>query len=779
MRIKKKLFLTLFMSFALVLLFPIVVETVLYHSMQSIIREDTNRSNQAMLNQISLMVEGRLQEAEQLAMQISLQPRVQLMIKRKQDMPATTVYEYKQLLDTLNLYKPSTHFILDYYVYLREQDAVVTPYVKVDSAQFFANYHKYETLSYQEWLGHLHKSGSSSHFLPALPVIQRSTLASERLITYIRPLPYGQSGDASGALVLLIKEQRIRELLENLDGLQQAKILITDKNGQLITSSSTSPLYDEALGNLDTLLSNENKEHSFQVNGETILVTSIQSEESGWRYISLAPKSVLMEKVTKVQTWALSLLVFCLVFGLVGSFLFARLYYSPVKRLVRSIHRNRNTEEKLISGEFHLIEETLHQSWQSENQMRDALDKQTPAIQSNFLHRFIKGLTDLKSIHPESLSFMGIRFVSDAFAVIIIEVDDSGKFSYMDGERQWAIMRFVLTNVSQELFEPYHTVYTVELDRNRLALLINITPQRLSHGKSDIEATVGHLKSYIEQKFGICTSIGVGEIHYGDVGTSYAEALMALDYRLIKGKSNVTYYREIPYDEQQYYYPFEIELQLMNTIKSGNFASADQLLDHIYDMNFGSKPVSLELGKFLYFNMLSTLMKIRNDSPERFVKVFGDGFNPVASLVECGSLIELHEQVKSIYKTICEAVTAEKREPGAILVEKIIQHIELHYAENALGLNTIAAHFQLTPPYISGLFKKHHGQNLAEFIMRYRVEKARALLLDDNLTLNQVAHGVGYANAAGFIRVFKKYTGITPGIYREQMKQAGANEGVR
>lgn len=771
MRIKKKLFLTLFMCFTLVLLFPILIETALYHSMQSIIREDAKRSNEAMLNQISLMVDGRLQEAEQLAMQISLQPRVQLMVKRSQDLSSPSVYEYKQLLDTLNLYKPSTDFILDYYVYLREQDIVATPYTKVDSSTFYENYHKYETITQKQWLDHLLMSGSGSRFLPALPVIQKPTLASERLITSIHPLPFGDRGEAKGALVLLIKEQRIKELLENPDGLQQTKILIADKSGQIITSSGTGPLFDEALQKLGSLSDNEVKEYSSSVTKETMLVTSFQSEASGWRYISLAPESVLMDKVNNVQTWALALLLFCLIFGLMGSFLFARLYYSPVNRLVRSIHNNRSMETEGISGEFRLIEETLLQSWHSEKQMKATLDEQTPAIQSNFLLRFIKGLTDMKSIRPESLAFMGITFQSDAFALMIMEVDDAGKFSQLDGDRQWATIRFILTNVSLELIERHHAAYAVELDRNRLALLVNVSPERLSPASSDIEAAARHLKSFAEQKFGITGSIGVSEIHRGEAGGCYAEALLALDYRLVKGKSNVTCFREIPFNDQPYYYPFEMELQLMNAIKTGNYASANQLLDHIYQMNFESQPVSLELGKLLYFNMLSTLMKIWNESPDRFVKVFGEQFNPVNRLTECGSIIELHEQIKGIYKTICEAVLAEKQEPGVILVNKIIRYIERHYSENALSLNAIAEHFQLTPPYLSGLFKKHHGQNVTDFIMRLRVERARELLLDDQLMLNEVAHGVGYANAAGFIRVFKKYMGMTPGKYREYLKQ--------
>ncbi|OUS75009.1 hypothetical protein B1748_19080 [Paenibacillus sp. MY03] len=769
MRIKKKLFLTLFMSFTLVLLFPILAETALYHGMQSMIREDADRSNQAMLHQIQLMVDGKLREAEQLATQLSLHPRVQLMVKRMHDQAAPTVYEYKQLLDTLNLYKPSTDFILDYYIYLREQDTVVSPYTKADSATFYANYYKYETATEQDWLNNLQKGGSDHYYMPALPVIQKPTLASEQLITYIRPLPVGESGEASGALVLLIKEQRIKEMLEDPDDVQQTSFLITDHSGQIIASTVAGSLVDETLRKLDTI--DSKKKLSFKIQEDTMRVAAIQSEQSGWRYISLSPESVFMQRVTTVQTWALWLLLFCLVFGLIGSFLFAKHYYSPLKRLLLSISSNRSIEPRSADGEYRFIEDTLQQSWHSEKQIKDILVKQKPAIQSNFLHQFIKGLTAADAIHQDSLASMGIHFESDVFTVILIEVDDPGKFSHVEGERQRSAVRFVVANVNRELIARHHLMYDVELDRNRLALLVNVHPNRLLHAFSDIKAAVEQSKSFIEESYGICTSIGIGDIHSGDVGASYAEALLALDFRLVKGRRRITHFREIPYNEQQYYYPIEIELQIMNAVKTGNFSSVSQLLDHIYDMNFESKPLSLQMGKFLAFNMMSTLMKIWNASPERFENVFGNQFNPLGSLVNCGSLMELHEQVKDIYQTICEAVLADKQDPGVILVDKIIEYIELHYSNNSLGLNTIADYFKLTPPYLSGLFKKHQGHNVSDFIMRLRVDKARELLLGDQLMLHEVAHRVGYANAAGFIRVFKKYMGVTPGKYREHMTQ--------
>lgn len=780
MRIKKRLFLILFMSFSLVVLFPIFVVSGLYSSIESTIKEDTHRANRAMMSQLIHIIDGKLQLVEQTSMKISFHPRVQLMLNHVKNLAAPSAYEYKQLVDILDLYKPSDDFIQDYYVYLHKQDVIVTSSIKTEPAIFYANYYNYEKLTENEWLEQLMKSDTADRYLPALSVSEKPSLSSQRLITYIRSLPYGERGHSKGALVILLKEEHISELLNNIDDANQAKILIIDQSGQLLTASGTGPTYNEAALNLEALLSTANNEISLEINGETMLVTTIVSQESGWSYVSLVPQSVLLDKVNRMRMWALSLLAIYLICGLIGAYILTKLNYSPVNRLVQAIQRNRNIETKRIAGEYELIEKTLLDSWKSEKQMQEMLDKQTPAIQSNFLHRFIKGLTDSNSLHSETFKFMGIHFHSDSFLVVIIRIDESSsKFSHLDAERQTAMIRFIVTNVSQELIERYHQAYAVELDRNRLALLVNLHPKRLLEAKEDIERAIKQLKSFIEHNYEIYTSIGVSEIHNGDcgVGSCYAEALMALDYRLVKGKSNVIYYNEISQTELNYYYPLEIEQQLMNAVKTGNFKSTNQLLDHIYQMNFGAGTISLEIGKCLYFNMISTLMKIWSDSTDRFEKQFGDNFNPVHQLAHCETFDEMHKQVKSIYKTMCELIQAAKKDPGVVLADNIAKYIAIHYADNALSLVYIADHFKLTPQYVSGFFKKHHGQNLGDFMAKLRVEHAKELLLNDNLTLKEIAHQVGYANDAGFIRVFKKYTGITPGAYRGHINMKNTSDG--
>ena len=56
---------------------------------------------------------------------------------------------------------------------------------------------------------------------------------------------------------------------------------------------------------------------------------------------------------------------------------------------------------------------------------------------------------------------------------------------------------------------------------------------------------------------------------------------------------------------------------------------------------------------------------------------------------------------------------------------------------------------------------------MQNYIARVRVEYAKELLKNNKYTVFQIANMVGYSNDIGFIRVFKKLEGITPGKFRQ------------
>jgi len=96
------------------------------------------------------------------------------------------------------------------------------------------------------------------------------------------------------------------------------------------------------------------------------------------------------------------------------------------------------------------------------------------------------------------------------------------------------------------------------------------------------------------------------------------------------------------------------------------------------------------------------------------------------------------------------------------LSRKIIEFIADNYNDPSLSVSAIGAHFNLTPAYLSKLYKDQTGEGLLNSINTVRVEAARELL-HEGKNVNETALLVGFTNSGTMIRLFKKITGITPG----------------
>lgn len=101
-------------------------------------------------------------------------------------------------------------------------------------------------------------------------------------------------------------------------------------------------------------------------------------------------------------------------------------------------------------------------------------------------------------------------------------------------------------------------------------------------------------------------------------------------------------------------------------------------------------------------------------------------------------------------------------------VASIMQYISTHYAEN-MPLEQIAEEVELSPNYICSLFKKETGINLYQYIMEFRINRAKELLLSTNLKSYEIAAKTGFADESYFSRSFKKVTGQSPVEFRRSV----------
>ena len=90
-----------------------------------------------------------------------------------------------------------------------------------------------------------------------------------------------------------------------------------------------------------------------------------------------------------------------------------------------------------------------------------------------------------------------------------------------------------------------------------------------------------------------------------------------------------------------------------------------------------------------------------------------------------------------------------------------------------VSLAEIAKAVGLSAPYFSTVFKEEMGENFSSYINRLRIEKATALLTETGIPIKTVATFCGFVDQSWFSKIFKHFTGITPGKYREAGNPAG------
>lgn len=100
------------------------------------------------------------------------------------------------------------------------------------------------------------------------------------------------------------------------------------------------------------------------------------------------------------------------------------------------------------------------------------------------------------------------------------------------------------------------------------------------------------------------------------------------------------------------------------------------------------------------------------------------------------------------------------------LAEFVKSYIEEHYMKEVrLADLAIVAH--VTPAYLGARFKREMGISFTEYLISYRLEKAKRLLKESSAPVKEIASAVGYADHVQFEKTFKKRVGLTPGKYRK------------
>ncbi|MBQ7934783.1 MAG: AraC family transcriptional regulator [Clostridia bacterium] len=142
--------------------------------------------------------------------------------------------------------------------------------------------------------------------------------------------------------------------------------------------------------------------------------------------------------------------------------------------------------------------------------------------------------------------------------------------------------------------------------------------------------------------------------------------------------------------------------------------------------------------------------------------------------VECGKKYKNQFTISGCFAGLLECVeeslVARKIPAKNFYMTRAVEYIKENYNQN-LSVESIANMLGIERSYLSRLFKTYKNKSTQNYIIDYRISRAKKMFEEEDLNVSQVCTAVGYTNVYCFSRIFKSRVGMSPKEYREKCKR--------
>jgi AraC family transcriptional regulator len=102
---------------------------------------------------------------------------------------------------------------------------------------------------------------------------------------------------------------------------------------------------------------------------------------------------------------------------------------------------------------------------------------------------------------------------------------------------------------------------------------------------------------------------------------------------------------------------------------------------------------------------------------------------------------------------------------SATQVRGIVDYVKSNITRD-IAVTDMARLVEISPSHFSRIFRQTFGDSPYHFVMQQRVEEAKRMLTDTKLSSSQVGAALGFASQSHFVKVFRRFTGVSPRQYR-------------
>jgi len=225
--------------------------------------------------------------------------------------------------------------------------------------------------------------------------------------------------------------------------------------------------------------------------------------------------------------------------------------------------------------------------------------------------------------------------------------------------------------------------------------------------------------------------------------------------------------KKYPQNTEKPGYPLEKEKALFSALRRGDSAEAKKILNEILAIMIFSNSGQVKYVQLRVTELVVLLSRVEVSPGKSGNLSMEANSQSLKQVQDAKTIEELTDILHTIVDRLSGIIASFRGIPHAAALRKAENFIMENYTKK-ISLKEIAAVAGLSAPYFSTIFKEEMGENLSKYLNRLRVEKASRLLLETDMSLGEIAACCCFEDQSWFSKIFKAYTGISPGKYRNQ-----------
>lgn len=756
-----KLFALLFMTLNLAI---VTVGGFSYSYILTIFDRVITEFNLSTIENVNSVLSASFSSGEKLAQEIYHTAEMGELPDKRELTAPTDRLAAKKLINSIQYGVDSNGTLADAYVYLSHSDTVISNGGMYDARFFYENYAPHEDMTYETW-----KDWISSQ---RQPFYQRATLVysthETEAIEYYRPFN-AYSNLYYGCVVLTYDPVLLQEPLSS-------GTLLRNANAQV----HYIPTGTEVLSTGDAGINTYVYELGLKP-GDTILdktpfgklITIRQSSlDHNWEYITTLSTDIFYGQAY-VFIWIVALFIFLqIVIGALLTMLFSAKSYQPIHTMVGKLRTMADDYADADTlEEFEDIEQITHRVIVDHKRLKGELENIRPLVLQGGLLQILNGNRSDRDYALNYMSQFSEYFPLEGFVCAKILIEDNSGFVRDDSLTDMQLTRLVISNITEEMFQNQVRTISLDFDMRDIVLIFNIEwsdePDGMASAMHLIENQLKKSQLLIAEQCKIYTSIGVSLPHRGlrNLYKCHLQAQSALSNQPVSDVYGLNFYDEKQAGALVYTYSLDTEIYLMNSAKAGDYAKVAEILDSLAEDNAGIfTDKAAAVSQCFMVDLVGTLLRLCEE-----LSVPSDvlDINVAERLSsKCGS--NVMRQLYKDYETLCNWINGNKKSHNDKMKDQIVEYIQEHCCDNSMSLVSVADYIGINPTYLSAFIKEQVGETFLNYVLNLRMERAKEYLRTTNLSLQEIAVRIGYANSGVFLRVFKKKYGLTPGTYRRQ-----------